>query len=64
MGETDEWILLEQINDEELIWAGTKVRVYGLGLNVSDQAEDYNDYLVSYIYDNQEYSAINKPVRG
>ncbi|OAB45253.1 hypothetical protein [Paenibacillus glacialis] len=61
---TDGWIPLEELNDSQYIWAGTKVRLYGVGLNVKDKAEDYYDYLLSYIYDNNEYLQLTNLSHG
>ncbi|WP_172198718.1 hypothetical protein [Saccharibacillus qingshengii] len=52
---TNVWVPLEKLQDMDPIWAGTTVRLYGVGLHVTDKSEDYYDYLVSYIYDNNEY---------
>ncbi|TCN01323.1 hypothetical protein EV294_101777 [Paenibacillus sp. BK033] len=38
------WIPLRNISDDEKIWIGTKVRLYNVGLNVIDKADDYYDY--------------------
>ena len=46
---------LKKVNDHDKIWICTIVRLYNVGLNVKDQKDDYYDYLVSYIYDNNEY---------
>ncbi|WP_397538169.1 hypothetical protein [Rummeliibacillus pycnus] len=51
----DKWIPLANINDKSKIWAGTRVRLYNVGLNVEDRNDDYYEYLVSYIYDNAEF---------
>ena len=32
-----------------------KVRLYGVGLNVEDKADDYLEYIVSFIYGNDEF---------
>ncbi|MBP1960836.1 hypothetical protein [Paenibacillus aceris] len=50
-----DWIPLINISDDEKIWAGTKLRLYNIGLNVRNKQNDYYDYLVSFIYDNEEY---------
>ncbi|HEX3047111.1 MAG TPA: hypothetical protein VHY08_20325 [Bacillota bacterium] len=49
------WISLKTIEDNEKIWAGTRVRLYDVGLKVKDKKDDYYEYIVSYIYGNDEY---------
>lgn len=53
--EKNNWIALKNIEDNEKIWVGTKVRLYNVGLNVEDKTKDYYDYLVSKVYGNSEY---------
>ncbi|GLX66873.1 hypothetical protein [Paenibacillus glycanilyticus] len=62
--ERSDWIPLRNINDDKKIWAGTKVRLYNVGLNVIDKADDYYDYLVSFIYDNVEYLQLTNLSQG
>ena len=50
-----EWIPVPKISDEKIIWAGMKVRLYGVGLNVEDKTDDYLEYIVSFIYGNDEF---------
>jgi len=45
------WIPLSEIDDNIKIWAGSRIRLYG----INDNAEDYYEYLVSFIYANSEY---------
>ncbi|QGG58600.1 hypothetical protein GE073_04915 [Paenibacillus sp. B01] len=45
---------LKELEDNQIIWAGTRVRLYGIGLNVVHKSDDFNEYLVSYIYDNDD----------
>ncbi len=61
---TSEWISLKEIKDCEKVWAGTRVRLYDVGLNVKDKKDDYYDYLVSYIYDNEEYLQLTNLSQG
>ncbi|MFC4776104.1 hypothetical protein ACFO9Q_04905 [Paenibacillus sp. GCM10023252] len=58
------WIFLEELDDNYKIWAGTRVRLFGVGLNVKEKSEDYYEYLVSYIYDNNEYLQLTNLSRG
>ncbi len=53
--EKHNWIALKNLEDNEKIWTGTKVRLYNVGLNIEDKSKDYYDYLVSNIYGNSEY---------
>ena len=46
---------ISQLNDNAKIWSGTIVRLYNIGLNVSDNSKDYYEYLISEIYGNNEY---------
>jgi len=64
MKEDDDWIPLESIDDNQKIWVGTKVRLFGIGLKVEDKSDDYNDYLVSYIYDNNEFLQLTNLSQG
>lgn len=59
-----DWIPLINISDDEKIWAGTKLRLYNVGLNVRNKQNDYYDYLVSFIYDNQEYLQLTNLSNG
>ncbi len=62
--ETSKWIPLVNIKDEEEIWVGTRVRMYNVGLNVVDKKDDYYEYLVSYIYDNEAYLQLTNLSQG
>ncbi|GEM_PF-128546 len=62
--ESAPWIPLDQLNDDEKIWAGTKIRQYSVGLNVTDKNDDYYDYLVSYIFGNEAYLQLTNLSRG
>ncbi|MGM1047780.1 hypothetical protein SAMN05661091_2930 [Paenibacillus uliginis N3/975] len=62
--ETDVWIPLINIEDDRKIWVGTKVRLYNVGLNVKDKSLDYYDYLVSNIYDNNDYLQLTNLSKG
>ncbi|MCM3132181.1 hypothetical protein M3629_05255 [Paenibacillus polysaccharolyticus] len=42
---TEVWIPMDEIRDQETIWAGTKIRIY-------QQQEHPTVYLLSYIYGN------------
>ena len=49
------WIPMSELNDNEIIWSGRRVRLYNVGLNVTDSADDFYEYFVSEIYGNNEY---------
>ncbi|WP_260984517.1 hypothetical protein [Paenibacillus xylanexedens] len=42
---TEVWIQVEEIQDQEPIWAGTKIRIY-------QEQENPMEYLLSYIHGN------------
>ena len=49
------WIPISQLSDDAKIWSGIIVKLYNVGLNVSDKSKDYYEYLISEIYGNNEY---------
>ncbi|GIO56844.1 MULTISPECIES: hypothetical protein [Paenibacillus] len=58
------WIPLINISNDEKIWVGTKIRLFNAGLNVTDKEYDYYDYLVSYIYDNNDLLQLTNLSQG
>ncbi|CAH1193919.1 IS1595 family transposase ISBwe1 [Paenibacillus auburnensis] len=62
--EATKWIPLANIEDDYKIWAGTKVRLFNVGLNVKGEIADYYDYLVSYIYANDDYLQLTNLSEG
>lgn len=62
--EDAKWIPLGNIEGDEKIWAGTKVRLYNVGLNGKDKQEDYYEYLVSFIHGNDEYLQLTNLSQG
>lgn len=60
----DKWIPLVNIDDKEIIWAGTKVRLYNVGLNVKEMEDDYYEYLVSFIFGNDDYLQLTNLTDG
>lgn len=62
--ETEQWISLKDVEDNRKIYAGTKVRLYNVGLNVKDKKDDYYDYLVSFIFGNADYLQLVNLSRG
>ena len=49
------WISLSELKDDEKIWPGRKIRLYNIGLNVENRADDYLEYMASFIYNNDEH---------
>ncbi|MCR2804268.1 hypothetical protein NQZ67_10280 [Paenibacillus sp. SCIV0701] len=58
------WIPVRNISDDEKIWSGTKVRIYHVGLKVTDMNDDYYEYLVSFIFDNNEHLQLTNLTQG
>jgi|SRR5699024_8181076 len=56
----DDWIPIKEISDDSQIWSGTKVRVFG----VNNYEKEFYDYIVSNIYDNNEYFQLTCLSRG
>lgn len=58
------WIPIEHIQDQEPIWAGTRIRMFELSQNGVEQneqkqnkaehSEQYMEYLLSYIHGNSD----------
>ncbi|WP_169089364.1 hypothetical protein [Paenibacillus sp. PL91] len=55
---------LVNISNDEKIWAGAKLRLFNVGLNVADKKQDYYEYLVSYIYDNEDFLQLTNLSEG
>jgi hypothetical protein len=62
--EASKWIPVANIEDDSKIWAGTRVRLFNAGLMVKDKQTDYYDYLVSYIYANDDYLQLTNLSKG
>lgn len=58
------WKHLINISNDEKIWVGTKIRFFNIGLNVTDKEHDYYDYLISYIYDNNDFLQLTNLSQG
>lgn len=58
------WIPLSNIKDDEEIWAGARVRLYDVGLNSSDKEKDYYEFIISYIYDNNDHLQLTNLTPG
>lgn len=48
----ENWISIKDISDDMIIWSGSKVRLYNVFEGYKDK---YLEYLVCYIYDNNDY---------
>ncbi|MEI5906633.1 hypothetical protein WAK64_06130 [Bacillus spongiae] len=57
-------MLLNDVNDDEKIWAGARVRLYNVGMNLVAKENDYYEYIVSYIYDNNKYLQLTNLTTG
>jgi hypothetical protein len=62
--ERSDWIPVRNISDDEKIWVGTRVRLYHVGLNVINKDDDYYEYMVSFIFDNEEHLQIINLTQG
>ncbi|MCL2023089.1 MAG: hypothetical protein FWG82_01820 [Oscillospiraceae bacterium] len=49
------WLPLSELKDDEKIGTGRKIRLYNVGLNVESKADDYFEYMVSFIYENNQH---------
>ncbi|MDR1320018.1 MAG: hypothetical protein LBK56_01120 [Gracilibacteraceae bacterium] len=50
-----DWIPLSELQDDEKIMTGRRIRLYNVGLNVENKADDYLEYMVSFVYGNEQY---------
>lgn len=62
--DTSKRIPLSNINDDEEIWAGARVRLYNVGFNREDKDNDYYEYIISYIYDNDNFLQLTNLTTG
>lgn len=49
---------LVEVDDAEEFWSGTRVRIYGVGMNVPDKTEDYYDYMLATIPGEREFMLV------
>ena len=56
-------IPLSEIDDEQEFWLGSRFRIYGIGLNVPDPADDFYEYMLAQVPGNSE-SMLAVNVRG
>ncbi len=45
----DGLVPLTELDDDELLWKGTRIRVYGVGLSVEYPTDDYYEYMLAEI---------------
>ncbi len=48
-------IPINEINDEQEFWRGTRFRIYNVGLNVKDKKDDYYEYMLAQIPNDKEH---------
>ncbi|WP_322536081.1 hypothetical protein [Bacillus altitudinis] len=58
------WITVQEVEDDTQIWAGTVVRVFTEELNKDNLEGNFYDYIVSFIYDNNEYLQLTCLTQG
>ncbi|MDQ0360768.1 hypothetical protein [Breznakia pachnodae] len=50
----ENWIPIKDISDDMIIWSGSKVRLFNV-FEESKKEDTYLEYLVCYIYGNNDY---------
>ncbi|MEH7726480.1 hypothetical protein V7448_10480, partial [Bacillus altitudinis] len=60
----NDWISVQEVEDDTQIWAGTVVRVFKEELNKDNLEGNFYDYIVSFIYDNNEYLQLTCLTQG
>ncbi|ABV64058.1 hypothetical protein [Bacillus pumilus] len=60
----NDWISVQEVEDDTRIWAGTIVRVFKEELNKDNIQDNFYDYIVSFIYDNNEYLQLTCLTQG
>ncbi|MGI1832187.1 MULTISPECIES: hypothetical protein [Bacillus] len=61
---SNDWITVQEVEDDTQIWAGTVVRVFTEELNKDNLEGNFYDYIVSFIYDNNEYLQLTCLTQG
>ena len=51
----DKLVPLADVPDEQDFWRGTRIRLFGVGLNVTDKAQDYYDYMLVEVPGEREW---------
>ncbi len=62
--DNSKWMPLSNVDDEEEIWAGARVRLYNVDMNREDKENNFYEYIISYIYDNNNYLQLTNLTRG
>ncbi|EEM82801.1 hypothetical protein [Bacillus thuringiensis] len=52
---------LSNVDDDEEIWVGARVRLYNVGMN---RENNFYEYIISYIYDNTNYLQLTNLTTG
>ncbi|MGG3129934.1 hypothetical protein ABEO94_05925 [Bacillus pumilus] len=60
----NDWISVREIEDDTRIWAGTIIRVFKEEINKDNIEDNFYDYIVSFIYDNNEYLQLTCLTQG
>ncbi|MCY7580440.1 hypothetical protein [Bacillus altitudinis] len=60
----NDWISVQEVENDTQIWAGTVVRVFTEELNKDNLEGNFYDYIVSFIYDNNEYLQLTCLTQG
>ncbi|MGE6505251.1 hypothetical protein [Bacillus cereus] len=53
---------LSNVDDDEEIWAGARVRLYNVDMNREEN--NFYEYIISYIYDNTNYLQLTNLTTG
>lgn len=48
-------MFLSNVDDDDEIWVGVRVRLYNVGMNREDKENNFYGYIIFYIYDNINY---------
>lgn len=62
--DNSKWMPLSNVDDEEEIWAGARVRLYNVGMNREDKENDFYECIISYTYDNNNYLQLTNLTTG
>jgi hypothetical protein len=57
-----EMIKLAELEDSEEFYSGTRFRIYKVGLNVSDESEDFYEYMLVEIPGEKEHMLLTNVV--
>ncbi|WP_242262370.1 hypothetical protein [Bacillus cereus group sp. BfR-BA-01345] len=45
--DNSKWMPLSNVDDDEEIWVGARVRVYNVGMNREDKENNFYEYIIS-----------------